>query len=149
MSGVDLTQTEADTLIHVEKHCIDNTKYGMPMRGEQLTIPLASANKREKFILDMHRGNINLQKITHQMRGRGIIVLVRLDIEGPPHRNPDGEEVPCPHLHLYREGYGDKWAKPIDISEFPHISDMWQTLHDFMQFCNITQKPRIERGLFA
>ncbi|HEY7442131.1 MAG TPA: hypothetical protein VH701_06920 [Vicinamibacterales bacterium] len=26
---------------------------------------------------------------------------------GAPHRNPDDEEIPCPHLHLYREGYGD------------------------------------------
>ncbi|MFW9280162.1 DUF6978 family protein [Glaesserella parasuis] len=26
--------------------------------------------------------------------------MVRLDIEGPPHRNPDGEEIICPHIHL-------------------------------------------------
>jgi hypothetical protein len=63
-------------------------------------------------MLDLARGQIKLTKATYQNRARQAIVLMRLDLDGPPHRNPDDQEIPCPHLHFYREGYGDKWAIP-------------------------------------
>jgi hypothetical protein len=44
-----------------------------------------------------------------------MVVLVRLDLGGAPHRNPFDEEIGVPHLHLYREGFGDKI---IDVAEF-------------------------------
>jgi hypothetical protein len=37
---------------------------------------------------------------------------MRLDLDGPPHRNPDDQEIPCPHLHIYRAGYGDSGPSP-------------------------------------
>jgi hypothetical protein len=76
-------------------------------------------------------------------------VLVRLDFGGAPHRNPDGEEIGSPHLHLYREGYGDKWAVPVPEDRFENLSDPWQTLEDFMRYCNVVQSPMIRRGLFT
>lgn len=64
------------------------------------------------------------------------------------YRNPDGEEVPCPHLHTYREGYGYKWAIEVHSDQFPSIQeDSWQTLQDFMQYCNIVVPPDIQRGI--
>lgn len=78
-----------------------------------------------------------------------VVVLVRLDLGGAPHRNPDDEEVPVPHLHVYREGYGDKWAVPVPVSAFRDLSDIMIALDDFLRFCNITLPPRIERGLFT
>ena len=30
-----------------------------------------------------------------------------------------------------------------------NLADVWQTLSDFMGYCNITQPPRIQRGLFT
>lgn len=88
-------------------------------------------------------------KGTYQNRGRQVIVLVRIDFGGAPHRNPDGTEVPSPHLHLYREGYGDKWVMLLPQDNFPNIADLWQTLEDFMRFCNIVDRPAIVRGLFT
>jgi hypothetical protein len=76
-------------------------------------------------------------------------ILARLDFGGPPHRNPDGEEIPCPHLHLYREGYGDKWAVPIPVDRFPNVNDLWLTLQDFMDYCNVIEPPQIIRGVFV
>jgi hypothetical protein len=32
---------------------------------------------------------------------------------------------------------------------FPDMNDLWRTLEDFMRYCNITEPPFIERGLFA
>ena len=76
-------------------------------------------------------------------------MLVRLDLGGAPHRNPDGEEITVPHLHVYREGYGDKWAVPVPVDVFTSTNDVWRTLEEFMRFCNISQPPHIERGLFT
>lgn len=80
-------------------------------------------------------------------RARQVVVLVRLDLNGAPHRNPDESELPCPHLHLYREGFGDKWAIPAPIADFPNPTDLWQSLSDFMRYCHIVQPPYFERGL--
>lgn len=149
MAEINLTQAEADALIAMEKHRIDATRWNYPGLGGSITIPLMSADKRENFLLDVSRGKIDLAKGTYQNRSRQVIVLVRLDLGGQPHRNPDGQEVSSPHLHLFQEGYGDKWAVPVPGDRFSNMSDLWQTLQDFMRFCNITEPPIIDRGLFS
>ncbi|HPL68001.1 MAG TPA: hypothetical protein PLG94_15825 [Smithellaceae bacterium] len=149
MSDIILTQLEADALIEMEKLRVDDSLYDYPSLGGSVTIPLISLDKREKFILDMSRGKIDLLKGTYQNRSRQVIILVRLDFGGRPHRNPDDQEIPSPHLHLYKEKYGDKWAIPVPSHHFPNVSDLWQLLHDFMKFCNITDPPLIKKGLFT
>lgn len=73
-----------------------------------------------------------------------MVVLVRLDFGGGLHRNPDDTEVPSPHLHIYREDFGDKWAVPAPKNEFGDTGNLRQTLDDFMRFCKITQPPYIK-----
>jgi hypothetical protein len=119
------------------------------MRGQSLTLPIHSADKREQFLLDLSRARIDLQKVKMQERGRQVVVLVRLDLGGAPHRNPDDEEIAAPHLHLYREGFGDKWAMPVPADRFRNLANVWVTFEDFLRFCNITQPPHVERGLFT
>jgi len=149
MADINLTQAEADVLIAMEKHRANEDRSDFPMGGQSLVLPLQSADKREQFLLDLSRGHIDLLKVKMQNRARQVVVLVRLDLGGAPHRNPDGQEIGVPHLHIYREGYGHKWAIPVPADRFPVIGDPWTTLEDFMRFCNITQPPHIERGLFA
>lgn len=149
MADMNLTQAEADALIAMEKHRINEDRGDFPMGGQSLVLPLQSADKREQFLLDLSRGRIDLLKVKMQNRGRQMVVLVRLDLGGAPHRNPDDEEIPAPHLHVYREGYGDKWAIPVPADRFTATTDHWTTLDEFMRFCNITQPPHIERGLFT
>jgi MoaA/NifB/PqqE/SkfB family radical SAM enzyme len=149
MSDIYLTQQEAELLIAMEKLRENDTRWNYPQMGGSIRIPLISTNKREKFMFDITRGNINQLKVTYQNRARQAVVLVRLDIAGPAHPNPDGEVIPCPHLHIYREGYGDKWASPIPIEIFTNINDSWQSLLDFQRYCNITVPPIIDRGLFV
>ncbi|MDE3963189.1 DUF6978 family protein [Glaesserella parasuis] len=95
-----LTQQEADALLTLGKYDFSNGEYKFPYMGGSLRLSLHSMDKKETFNLDVTRGYIALEKITFQTRARKAIVLVRLDIEGPPHRNPDGEEIICPHIHL-------------------------------------------------
>jgi hypothetical protein len=149
MADLNLTQAEADALIAMEKHRVNDDRCDFPMAGDSLVLPLQSSDKREQFLLDISRGKIDLLRGKYQHRARQVIVLVRLDFGGRPHRNPDDQELPCPHLHVYREGYGDKWAIPVPADRFARISDLYGTLEDFMRFCNITQPPYINRGLFT
>jgi hypothetical protein len=149
MADLSPTQAEADALIAIEKHRASEDRHDFPLGGMSLSLPLQSPDKREQFLLDLSRGRIDLAKVKMQTRGRQVVVLVRLDLGGAPHRNPDGAEVPCPHLHLYREGFGDKWAVPAPVDRFRDPSNLWSTLQDFMAYCNITRPPNIERGLFA
>ncbi|MGC2518283.1 MAG: hypothetical protein WA373_04155 [Burkholderiales bacterium] len=148
MADIHLTQSEADALIAMEKHRANEDRYSYPLAGSVI-IPVESPDKREQFLLDIHRARIDLLKGKYQNRARQVIVLVRLDFGSAPHRNPDDEEIGSPHFHVYREGYGDKWAVPVPIEQFPRMTDLWGTLEDFMRFCHITRPPHIERGLFS
>lgn len=155
MTDIILSQAEADALIAIRKD-YDGTSnpagsptLTLPDLGGKLIVPLICTNKREKFSLDITRSRIDLLKETKQIRGRQVIVLVRLDVGGAPHRNPDDEEIPSPHLHIYREGFGDKWACAVPSDKFSNLSDPWQTLYDFMKYCNIVGLPEFNRGLFT
>jgi len=147
MVDVDLTQDEADAMIALPKRrANDNVAY-YPDQGGSLIIPLTSTDKKENFLLDIKRSRIDLQKATYQNRARQTVILVRLDLGGAPHRNPDGDDVACPHIHVYREGYGDKWAGPVPAEKFADTRDLWQALVDFMRYCNITEPPNIQKGI--
>lgn len=149
MTGIDLTQDEADALLALEKRRTDTTRRDYPGLGRSRTIPLISTDGREPFLLDLYRARISVSKGTYQNRCRQVVCLARLDFGGAPHRNPDGAEIGSPHLHLYREGFEDKWAFPVPHDRFADLQDPWRTLEDFMRFCNIVEPPDIQKGLFT
>jgi hypothetical protein len=148
LADINLTQAEADALIEMEKCRADEKDYLFPRPGERISIPLTSPDKRENFMLDVTRAQIKLTKATYQNRARQAIILMRLDLDGPPHRNPDGTEIPCPHFHIYREGYSDKWAIPAPLGRYTDTLNLSSTFEAFMQHCNITDPPNIQKALF-
>ena len=143
-----LTQQEADALLVLEKYDFSSNEYKFPYLGGSLRLSLQSMDKKESFNLDVTRGYIALEKITFQTRARKAVILVRLDIDGSPHRNPDGEEIDCPHIHLYREGHGDKWAYPLPDELKSVLDNPYDLLDKFMDYCHIAGKPIIQRELF-
>jgi hypothetical protein len=145
----EITQVEADALFALEKHRTTDQRFVLPTLGKKLTVDLLSPDKRERFNLDMTSSYVSLSKFTMQTRARAIVVLARLDINGAPHRNPDDEEIPAPHLHLFREGYGDKWAYAVPTEIFTNLSNRWTTIQEFMRYCNITKLPEFDCGLFS
>lgn len=149
MPDIDLSQTEADALIAMEKRRTNDAEWSFPPPGDRLTIPLESVDKREAFMLDVRRSQIKLTKATFQNRARQVIILMRLDLEGPPHRNPDDTEVACPHLHVYREGFADKWAVSAPPHLYPDSASMFEKFRAFMSQCNVTVAPNIQLGLFS
>jgi hypothetical protein len=145
---IDLPQAEADALLAMQKRRKETTTYRLPGHRGKLMVPLEAVTGREAFMLDVARGGISLEKRTYQHRGRQTLILARLDF-GTPHRNPDDEVVGVPHLHIYREGFHDKWAIPVPLDKFPNTDDLWETLTDFMRFCNIIEPPEFDRELFS
>jgi Family of unknown function (DUF6978) len=148
MAETDLTQDEANLLIAMEKHREDDRIWLFPGPGQRVSVPLTSPDKREHFLLDVTRAQIRLTKATYQNRARQVIILMRLDLGGPPHRNPDEQEIPCPHLHVYREGYADKWAVPAPTHIYANTTDLFSTLESFLKHCNVTEAPNFQKGLF-
>jgi hypothetical protein len=149
MAEINVTQEEAEHLMAMEKRATDEREWLFPGPGDRLEVPLTSLDRREHFLLDVTRSQIKLTKATYQNRARVAIILYRLDIDGAPHRNPDGSEIPCPHLHVYREGFGDKWAVTAPPAKFPDTADLVLTLEAFMRHCNIIEPPIIQKGLFS
>ena len=143
-----LTQADADALLAIEKVRRDDTRWDYSGLGK-MTLPLVSRDQHESFLLDIRRSRIKLAKGTFQNRARQLVILARLDFGGAPHRNPDGQEIASPHLHLYRDGFNDKWAVPVPLSAFPNLQDYWHTFDDFMEFCNVVTPPIINRGVFT
>ncbi len=155
-----LTQSEADALAAMPKRKADEGIYDFPNGGEYLRIPIISEDGRESFLFDVNRGRIRLTKCTFQERYQDVFILLRLDVDGRPHGNPGdapapfaylepyhGQEIQCPHLHIYVEGYNDRWAIPVPVEAFPHSNDLFSTLDDFFRYCNIIEPPIIQRGL--
>lgn len=143
-----LTQAEADALIAMEKRFSEGDAIAFPTAGETIQRMLVSTNRRERFVLDVHRASIKLTKCTCQTRGRTVVVLVRLDIDGRTHTNPDQTSVGPTHIHLYREGFGDKWAFQLPLDRFQSPGNLVQTLRELLDYCNVVDAPSIEGGLF-
>lgn len=155
-----LTQSEADTLIALPKKVIVNQTYCFPVHGDTLSIPLHSNDDRVEFLIDINRAKIRLTQCTYQERYNPVAILVRLDIDGPPHTNPqtlpvplshlthhNGKTIDCPHLHLYVEGFMDKWAIPAPIDKFTNTTDLYATLNDFFKYCNVINPPTIKKSM--
>jgi len=155
------TQSEADALTNMQKKYARKEVYNFPSAGEALTIPIISMDERESFLIDVYRGSIRLTKCTYQERYQEIIILVRLDVDGPPHSNPEvvniplpylkpynGQAISCPHLHIYVEEFMDRWAIPAPSEKFPRTEDIYATLDDFFRYCNVIELPLVQRSLF-
>lgn len=141
-----VSDSEAIDLIGKDKIFITNDdielSYGMSDARD-----LESLDRNDTFILDYRRSSIKLSKITNQIRTKTTIILVRVDIDGPPHTNPDGRRIGGTHMHLYREGYEDKFAEEINPNIFTDTSDMVLTMKQFCDYCNIKDLPKIVQQL--
>jgi hypothetical protein len=147
MAGDDLSQEEADRLFVLEKLVRDGTMLVWPGVGGKLVVDLVSRDRSEEFVVNATRSYIKISKLSVNARARGNIVLARLEIDGPPHRNPDDVEIEYPHLHIYREGFGDKWAFPLPLGVFTDIDNLALTFRQFMVYFNVSGLPSLDEGL--
>lgn len=121
----------------------------LPDLGGSIHMPFVGQDKREEFVVSFTRSSISLVKRNHHLRGRRVIGLARLDLDGPGHRNPDGVEVGPRHLHVYREGFGLKYAFDIPAGVFNDLDDAFVTLEDFLGYCRVMTAPPLRPSLFS
>jgi Family of unknown function (DUF6978) len=143
-----LTQAEADQLMQMAKHFVRPPGSISIPPGADDTYELADSSDRERFLLDVWRGTLRLTKLKFQDRAQTVVILARLDVDGAPHTNPDGQRLSGTHLHLFREGYDDRWAYPADAGAFTLLNDPGKTFQDFCAFCKIESPPPVQ-GVIA
>ena len=116
----------------------DKEYFEFPEKGEHKMLEAYSLDGKIKFLIDIvPSGNKRRKnKIKYQERFNKDVILVRLDLNGPPHTNPDGTIVSGNHLHIVQDEYDDRFA--IEIPEgLIDETDRIQTLINFLKYCNV------------
>lgn len=143
-----LTQSEAEYLIALPKQFLENDPVELGTPDKAIKRELASLDGRERFLLDVWSSGARLGKHTLQNRSRTVIILVRVDVgDTLEHTNPDGAQISGAHIHIYREGYDDKFAFPLSQYPFRNSTDIVLTFEDFARFCYIQNLPPVVRRL--
>lgn len=134
-----MTYDEAARLINLLKQIINLDSFSIPRQGEKDTIDMVSVySEKDKFIVDFNRsGRIRKDKYTLQLRYGKDKGLIRIDVGGPDHTNPDGTIVHCPHIHMQKDDNSkwDAWAYSIP-QVFGNVNDRIDTLKQFLVYCN-------------
>jgi hypothetical protein len=152
-----ITQQDADYFFEMEKFPEEEKEHQFPTSGQKLTIAFTSSDKRENFLFDIYRGSIRITKITYQSRVRKAYILRRLDLDGQMHVNPEVETVPFSFLepysnsplHIYVEGFGEKWAIPANNILETQDKDIFEMMEQFFSYCNVKQLPNIKKTLLV
>ena len=151
---MSLTQAEADSLLKMSKEFMDadtlEFTQTQPMSYDRL---LQSLDRREQFLLNVERGRRKRIRLKYQTRARKIIVLARIELNGPAHWNPPespyrpSERLEGTHVHLYREKFEDRIAFTIEDVPGLVIRDVNNgvlCLEDFLRFCGLNKWPNIQ-----
>lgn len=143
-----LTQAEYDFLMRQEKIFEDIVNpIKLAPAPISWTRQIKSVVEKESFNLDFYRGSFELSRYTLNKRYRQTIIMLRYDNAGR-HTNPDGVLFDGPHVHLYREGYNDKFAFPVSEINVTVNEPMEEVFNKIMQFCNVKSLPAIEIPMF-
>lgn len=135
---LSLPQPRADAFLTARKIKATETNFHLTSSIlKPVSIPLiAPAIAGEAFSLDVTQKRIVL-KLKCQLRSTThSVILARLDFASP-HRNPDGTTVGVPHLHVYRESYGDRFAYEVPLGMLKNPDDPLQVLLDFLETYHI------------
>ena len=137
-----LTQIEADMLISMLKESLEkNIEIPINKANRTEFEVVEVADKKEKFIINIARKGINNQAMTYQARHpRTGEILLRLDINPSTfHRNPDGEKIEGNHLHVFTEGFGEKYAIPFEVKS----NNFHDLCMEFFERFNLIDKPNV------
>ena len=137
-----LTQEEADTLREIEKILINPHKFRIPLQGKTEEYPvcyqIANMDKDNMSISAFH-GNKDIFKVSIRLKYNGNIILTRIDSRDQTrHINPDKTIIEAlqPHIHIYREGYDDKFAYPLP-REFSDATNVCSLFRDFLSYSHV------------
>ncbi|HCD5219956.1 TPA: hypothetical protein NBU55_002824 [Staphylococcus aureus] len=111
--------------------------------NELKTIVASRINERQeiisfklgiKYLLTIKRGNIEKDRFSISIIFKDTYhTLVRIDINGGTHDNPDGTIAPKSHIHIYK----DRFAYEINLKDFPDIYNLYNVYMSFLEYNNI------------
>lgn len=133
---VDLIIKELKQMLTTLDMNILNTPFGRIKKDLQIVSNINNIN----FKLSIYRGNIEPERFSLNLRFNDTNeCLVRLDIRGGKHLNPDGSIAPESHLHIYNKDYNPRcsYAYPINLDDFPNTKNLYYTTESFLAYTNI------------
>ncbi len=134
---MDIEQVKADEYMQVSKKFRRQRTINLNQPFE-ITEVLYSDLHGDIFKFDARQGNIELSIGTLNNRAHDCIVLARLCIgKDKIHKNPDGTKVIGHHIHLYKEGFGDKIVYPAEDYGFEEPENFLKSIKRFCELCNI------------
>jgi len=132
----DLTQSEADALIRVRKLFLDKTP--LIIGGGNIQRELQSQIRaEERFYLNIRQTAIEFgifSSVTRFFSQPLVRICIDKDMK---HENPNGEIIEGSHIHLYREGFRDRFATPLLKYGFDDSAGIIYCLGKFLEICNI------------
>ena len=112
------------------KEFIEKKHFSFPIQYHELALKGKGSLTKTAYVVHINRKGCIFKRITYLNRlDKTSIILARLDIDTKPHHNPDGSKIGGTHLHLFQEGYGDKWAFALD--DVKHIQKILPTYQPF------------------
>lgn len=151
-TGTDMAKLDLNSLDdeHV-KLLINELKYPETHIdvNELKTIVASRINERQeiisfklgiKYLLTIKRGNIEKDRFSISIIFKDTYhTLVRIDINGGTHDNPDGTIAPKSHIHIYNDKYDkkDRFAYEINLKDFPDIYNLYNVYMSFLEYNNI------------
>lgn len=147
-----LTQDFIDYLIELDKF-FEEEDISPVVRGEKKSFELTSSDGRCFFFLDMNRTGTIEDKTTIQTRyAITNNWIIRLDLNGPPHTNPDGFTTNRDHIHIIKEKDGNLLNYGYNIDTFHTLlinntKNISKVFEEFCKFCNIKIDGNIQQVL--
>lgn len=133
-----MTQEQSQELIQVMKKLLLTGTYYLPPTGQVNFIPLQSLQTpKDRFTVYVNRKSTIIPGKYSILLHYPQEGLLRIDVNGPVHKNPDGTIVFCPHIHMRTKDTGkwDVWAYDIP-AVFGNTNDCINTVKDFLQYCH-------------
>lgn len=93
-----------------------------------------------EYFVVIKRGSIEIDRFSISIIFKETYhTLVRVDVKGGKHTNPDGSIAPKTHIHIYNNKYDkkDRFAYPIDLNAYPGIYDIVNAYIQFLDYTNI------------
>ncbi len=154
-----MSNSEFEFLMKLNKQFIKKP-VKLPDRQEKSLHNLKSITTNDMFLLDIDRRcRLEFSKIKMQERNEATKVpLVRIDIDAPPHMNPDGTKTSRNHIHIYQETENDTgnlpWAYDLsEMKEFLFEEEKIIFVDIFLNFCKychivIEEEDKIQGVMF-
>ena len=111
--AVEMSRAEITHLLTVAKEAIID-QLTLPSKGQEICFDVFGVPQKERFIINIFRGNINAKKYNINARfSVNNVMLMQLHISPTNrHVNPNGDIIIGDHWHIFDKDTGLKWAYP-------------------------------------